>query len=115
MAQFNTTAFRGVTKTFVVTVFDANKQPLMFSPGDKVVLTIKTAVEASDHVLQFEVTSFDDNKAVITLTPTVTKDVDIKATPYRYDIQVLRASGEVQILIEPSDFLFSRSVTDGVV
>ena len=106
-AKYNYSLIRGDTNVLSVRVKTGNP----FTAGDAVQLMVRESYD-SEAVISKSVTEFDGNgKAFFVFTNEDTQSL----TPgdYVYDIQVVRASGNVTTLIEKSRFRIREDVTYG--
>lgn len=76
--------------------------------GDKVYFTVKENYEGERLIFK-EVTEFADGKVKFILT---SKDTDLKAGMYLYDVQCNLADGRVDTVITPAKFKVLGGVTD---
>lgn len=100
---------RGDTQTIEVACVDVDGVAVSFSAGDTIYFTVKTSVETEDIVFQKVITTFTNGKALITITPADTKNLDFKN--FAYDVQWTKADGSVYTLIKPSMFVVGSEVT----
>ena len=73
----------------------------LLDEGDKVYFTVNDELEKPEPLIQKEITTFDNYKAVVRLTTT---DTDIPVGSYYYDVQVNTADGRVDTVMGPSKF-----------
>lgn len=73
----------------------------LLDEGDRVYFTVNSELEKPEPLIQKEITTFDNYKAVVHLTTT---DTDIPVGSYYYDVQVNTADGRVDTVIGPSKF-----------
>lgn len=73
----------------------------LLDEGDRVYFTVNSELEKPEPLIQKEITTFDNYKAVVHLT---TQDTDIPIGSYYYDVQVNTADGRVDTVIGPSKF-----------
>lgn len=76
--------------------------------GDKVYFTVKENYEGERLIFK-EVTEFVDGKVKFILT---SKDTDLKAGMYLYDVQCNLLDGRVDTVIKPAKFKILGGVTD---
>lgn len=84
------------TADFVVSIDN-----YLLDEGDRVYFTVNSELEKPEPLIQKEITTFDNYKAVVHLT---TQDTDIPVGSYYYDVQVNTADGRVDTVIGPSKF-----------
>ena len=73
----------------------------LLDEGDTVYFTVNSELEKPEPLIQKEITTFDNYKAVVHLT---TQNTDIPVGSYYYDVQVNTADGRVDTVIGPSKF-----------
>lgn len=73
----------------------------LLAEGDKVYFTVNSELEKPEPLIQKEINTFTDNKAVIRLA---TEDTNIPTGNYYYDIEVNTADGRVDTIIGPAKF-----------
>lgn len=73
----------------------------LLAEGDKVYFTVNSELEKPEPLIQKEINTFTDNKAVIHLA---TEDTNIPTGNYYYDIEVNTADGRVDTIIGPAKF-----------
>ena len=108
------TMYRGTTKNIVVTVRDAKtKEPVDFTAGDKVIMTVKKEAKSPAVELRKTITALTGNTVTIPFAPVDTQELAPQA--YQYDVQLIHAGGSVDMLVEPSVLTVKQSITDGDV
>lgn len=100
---------RGDSETIRVALTDTEDVAIPFAVGDTVYFTVKTDANTPTKVLQKNITSFVDGKAVISILPTDTSSLNYGA--YLYDVQWSRADGFKRTVITPSRFVIEQEVT----
>lgn len=100
---------KGDSETIKITVKNSAGVAVPLVDGDTVYLTVKTSTGETDKILQKVVTSFIDGEAIITIQPSDTKDLTVRA--YVYDVQVTTSLGNVKTIITPSTFMLEAEVT----
>jgi hypothetical protein len=73
----------------------------LLDEGDRVYFTVNSELEKPEPLIQKEITTFDNNKALVRLT---TQDTNIPVGNYYYDIEVNTADGRVDTVAGPSKF-----------
>lgn len=73
----------------------------LLDEGDRVYFTVNNELEKPEPLIQKEITTFDNHKAIVRLT---TQDTDIPVGSYYYDIEVNTADGRVDTVAGPSKF-----------
>ena len=73
----------------------------LLAEGDRVYFTVNDELEKPEPLIQKEITTFDDYKAIVRLT---TQDTNIPVGNYYYDIEVNTADGRVDTVAGPSKF-----------
>lgn len=73
----------------------------LLDEGDRVYFTVNSELEKPEPLIQKEITTFDNYKAVVRLTA---EDTDIPVGSYYYDVEVNTADGRVDTVIGPSKF-----------
>jgi hypothetical protein len=73
----------------------------LLDEGDRVYFTVNSELEKPEPLIQKEITTFDNHKALVRLT---TQDTNIPVGNYYYDIEVNTADGRVDTVAGPSKF-----------
>ena len=73
----------------------------LLAEGDRVYFTVNDELEKPEPLIQKEITTFDNHKAVVRLT---TEDTDIPVGTYYYDVEVDTADGRVDTVLGPFKF-----------
>ena len=73
----------------------------LLDEGDRVYFTVNNELEKPEPLIQKEITTFDDYKAIVRLT---TEDTDIPVGSYYYDVEVDTADGRVDTVLGPFKF-----------
>lgn len=73
----------------------------LLAEGDRVYFTVNDELEKPEPLIQKEITTFDNNKAIVRLT---TQDTDIPVGTYYYDVEVDTADGRVDTVLGPFKF-----------
>lgn len=110
------TVYRGTSKTFVLTVTDADGKPVNLT-GARVVFTVKGRIEeqvpllqkTSDNASQVLITGAAGGVAEIYLVPADT--ARMTARPYVFDVFVQLSSGKRYVVIPPSTLDLQSTVT----
>ena len=97
----------GAFLNVVVFVFGINKAAHVVVDGDIVYFTVKKDINDTNYKFQKVVKEFEDNVAVIKLS---SKDTNLEAGEYLYDIQLSLKDGRVDTVVSPTLF----EVVDGV-
>jgi hypothetical protein len=84
------------TADFVVSIDN-----YLLDEGDRVYFTVNSELEKPEPLIQKEITTLDNHKAVVHLTAA---DTDIPVGSYYYDVEVNTADGRVDTVIGPSKF-----------
>lgn len=108
--------YRGSSKTLELTVTDSSGNPVDLT-GSEIVLTVKCDLKdenpefqkRSTDPLQIDIYYPKGGKARIFLSPTDTSR--LKPATYKFDVWVTLSTGKRYVVIPPSDFIVSRSVT----
>lgn len=85
----NITMTRGDSESITVS---CEQQP--FVEGDKVTMTVRVSKDDTTKLMQKDVTSFHDGKALICIDPEDTSSLEFGT--YIYDIQLTRSNGVVK-------------------
>ena len=98
----NISMTRGDTETLTI------RCSVPFADGDAVYMTVR---ESADAAVEFQkiVTEFDAGAAVIVIDHEDTEGMAFGS--YLYDIQAVRASGEVKTLVKPSKLTLTEEIT----
>lgn len=96
---------------FLTLKIKENDSYIDFQIDDKIYFTVKASISTNIKTLQkiFKVNEIS-NEITIELHPNDTQD--LPARSYVYDIQYVKASGEVYTVVPPSKFILIRGVTD---
>lgn len=109
---YNISMIRGDTEIIKVVIKDSKGNNVPLVVGDIIYFTVKTSTETEVKILQKTVTSFHNGVALISITPSDTKNININPyTHYIYDIQLTRSNGDVKTIIPPSAFILEGDVT----
>ena len=88
-------------------ILNLNIDNYTFVDGDIVYFTVKKDINDTNYKFQKVVKEFEDNVAVIKLS---SKDTNLEAGEYLYDIQLSLKDGRVDTVVSPTLF----EVVDGV-
>lgn len=79
-------------------------------PGDIIEFTVRNWVNG-EVILNKKLTSLSGNKAVISIEPKDTENLNFST--YVYDIQLTYDGGKVKTIVTPSEFVIGEEVTYG--
>lgn len=100
---------RGDSEAIKVTVKDAFGNVVPLVTGDTIHFTVRESVISPTKIIEKIITEFDDGKALITIVPQDTGNLEF--TSYVYDIQLTREDGTVKTIITPADFTITGEVS----
>ena len=105
----NISMIRGDSEAIKVSCKDENGVDVHFADGDIVYFTVKRNTRTEEKILQKIVTEFTDGVALISISPTDTRELNTGA--YYYDIQLNRANGQVKTIVPPSKITINAEIT----
>ena len=82
---------------------------LPFEEGDVLTFTVKKTAEDAEILIQKQVYSFEDGVALFRLDPADTAPLAFGA--YRFDVQAIYPSGDVDTLVGPGNFYVGEEIT----
>ena len=91
------------TGSFVISI-----KNYVLDDGDEVIFTINSGKEIATPLLQKIITTFQNGKAVISLS---SADTNIEPGNYLYDVQLNTADGRVDTILGPAKFKFEGGIT----
>lgn len=100
---------RGDTEGIIVSVKTKDGEDKPLTEGDIIYFTVKKSIHTDEILLQKTITTFDDGKAHINISPSDTKDLAYGL--YVYDIQMNSSAGAVKTIVPPSVFEVGGEVT----
>lgn len=105
----NLSIIRGDSGSITVSLTDNNDVKIPLVNGDTVYFTVKLNTGTDIKLIQKVVTVFSDGDAIIDIEPADTALLAYKS--YKYDIQVVNASGKVTTVVAPSLFIVEPEIT----
>ena len=109
MSRYNISMIRGDTEGIVVSVKTKNGKLKPLVEGDTIYFTVKESIHTDEILLQKVITTFDDGKAHINISPSDTKG--LRYGTYTYDVQWTSSTGKVKTIVPPSVFRVCGEVT----
>ncbi len=100
---------RGDTEGIIVSVKTKDGEDKPLTEGDTIYFTVKKSIYTDEILLQKVITTFDDGKAHINISPGDTKG--LRYGTYVYDIQMNSSAGAVKTIVPPSVFEVCGEVT----
>lgn len=100
---------RGDTEDIIVSVKTKDGEDKPLTEGDIIYFTVKKSIHTDEILLQKVITTFDDGKARINISPSDTKG--LRYGTYVYDIQWTSSAGAVKTIVPPSFFEVRGEVT----
>lgn len=107
---------RGDSETFTVKVTEreqgSKKETNLLVPGATLYFTVKAATSLSSQdapIIERIITGFSDEEAIVKISPIDTKSLSYK--PYVYDIELVKANGDVKTVVNRSKFVLDHEVT----
>lgn len=100
---------RGDTEGIIVSVKTKDGEDKPLTEGDIIYFTVKKSIYTDEILLQKTITTFDDGKAHINISPSDTKG--LRYDTYVYDIQWTSSAGAVKTIVPPSGFRVCGEVT----
>lgn len=100
----NIKMIRGDSEAITVS---CEQQP--FETGDKVTFTVRKSRKDTTKHIRKDVTEFVEGKALITIDPQDTDNLEFG--DYIYDIQITRADGTVKTIVRPAVFTVELEVS----
>ena len=100
---------RGDSEGITVSCTDQDGNVIPLVDGDTIYLTVKLNTGTDVKLMHKIGTNFVDNKAVIEILPSDTRELAYKS--YKYDIQLVDHNGRVTTVIAPSLFTVEPEIT----
>ena len=105
----NISMTRGDSEAIKVAVKDTLGNVIPLVTGDTIYFTVRETMLNKTKIIEKIITEFDDGKALITIDPQDTNDLNFVS--YVYDIQLTKENGTVKTIITPSRFMITGEVT----
>lgn len=87
---------RGDSKSWTITLNDANGDQIVLTTGDEIVFTAKKLKTQETPDIEKSVTTFNDGSAIVYLVPADTDDLDVAT--YQYDMQWNHSTDKYTVL-----------------